>query len=564
MSVLAHALFGLAVTAMAGRALEQQWVADQVQDPRVAAAIRVGIPAASALGTALAIAAGRIGGDPARAFRRDALSSLAVFAGIFVLAMGGVSRDVIGLVFVLVLVARIAPWAAFAIRHGAPALFILALAFSFYAPLAGLRSAASLPFGDQVFYLLSAERLGQGSIDATIDAQRFTEIIGVPPQPVDAATHVIDAPAGPRLVQGYALPALLLPGWLLGGEVGATLVVALFAAWASLQTWLLIGETLPGSRLARGAWALTTFCAPLALLAVHLFPNPVGAALVVTAYRYAFTASIRRPALAGALLGATTFLNPRDGLVLLALAPFALAWARREQVRFALAIIGVTALAAIASLITFGLPVPYAGYFFGTAQAQTIDPEPTWTFRFWIGLPAILFDRVFGVAGTAPWILFGALGIGPALRAARSKLLPAAVAAAVSLALLSLFRLWEGGYAPANRYLVDVLPLLAPFLAFALIAARSLALRALAAVIIGSSVLVTAFLLAVPSAALNNAYEDKPQALLEAALGLDPLGWLPSFQPVTPDWWISAYLRLIPAVALVLLLAWLGLRRARR
>ena len=74
---------------------------------------------------------------------------------------------------------------------------------------------------------------------------------------------------------------------------------------------------------------------------------------------------------------------------------------------------------------------------------------------------------------------------------------------------------------------------------------------------------MTAVLLAVPSAALNTAFEDKPRELLAAALGLDPLGWLPSFQPTTPDWWIAAYLRLVPALLLVALLAVLGWRRAR-
>lgn len=49
----------------------------------------------------------------------------------------------------------------------------------------------------------------------------------------------------------------------------------------------------------------------------------------------------------------------------------------------------------------------------------------------------------------------------------------------------------------------------------------------------------------------------------EAARGLDPVGWLPWFQPVTPDWYIGAYLRPVPAVAPVLLLAWLDLRGAR-
>lgn len=563
MSRLWHLLFGVFFTAISARALEQQWVTTYVQDHWVAGALQVGIPAAVALGSALAIASGVLAHDERRAFREDALSSVAVFVAIFILAIGALPRDVVGLVFVLTIVARIGPWAWWAARHEAPPAYVFAVAFCFYAPLVGWRVAASLPLGDQVFYLLSAERLAHGSLDATIDPTRFFQVLGIPPQSTDALTHVADTPAGPRLVQGYALPALLAPGWLIGGEVGATLVIAFFAAWTSLQTWLVLRETAPPGLASRTVWLLVTFCAPLALLALHVYPNAVGAPLIVTGFRYAFTARVRRPALAGALLGATAFLNPRDGLVLLALAPFALAWPRVDRVRFVGGVIVLVIAAALISLVTFGIPLPYAGYLFGTAAAQSIDPQPTWSFRFWIGLPAILFDRVFGIAGTAPWILLAALGIAPALRVDRARLLPAAVAVGASLTLLSLFRLWEGGYAPPNRYLVDVLPLIAPFAAYGLALARPFVLRAFAAIAIALSALMTTFLLAVPSAALNTAFEDKPQGLLTRALGIDPLGWLPSFQPVTEDWWIAAYLRLIPALAILGLLLWQGLRRAR-
>ncbi len=563
-TALVHLLFGLALAVVSWRALEQPWLADELADPWVTNALRMGIPFAAVAGTALSLFAGRLGGDPGRALRDDARSALVLFVAIFVLALGGNSRDTVGLVLVLTVAARLAPPAWWAVRFGTSPLFVFALCLAFYAPLAGWRVAASLPLGDQVFYLLSAERLAHGSLDATIDPKRFFELLGIQPQPIDAVTHVADTPAGPRLVQGYALPALLAPGWVIGGEVGATLVIALFAAWTATQTWLLLGETVPDRRASRVAWALAAFCAPLALAAVHVYPNAVGAALIVTGYRLAFTARHRRPALAGALLGATAFLNPRDGLVLVALAPFALSWTGVERIRFTVGAGALVIAAALTSLVTFGVPLPYAGYLFGTAAAQATLPEPTWSFRFWIGLPAILFDRVFGVAGTAPWLLLAALGAAPALRFGRPRLAPAALAVGASLALLSLFRLWEGGYAPPNRYLVDVLPLATPFVAFGLLAARQLVLRALGGVMIGTSALATLFLLAVPSAALNTAFEDKPRAMLEAALGIDPLGWLPSFQPTTPDWWIAAYLRLVPALALVAVLAWLGARRARR
>jgi hypothetical protein len=560
----AHALFGLLLALLSWRALEQPWLADQTRDPWAAAAIRAGIPLVTLAGSALSIWAGRLGGDARRALRQDAASGALLFVTIFVLALGGIPRDTVGLVFVLTVATRLGPAAYHAVRHGAPPVFVFALAFAAYAPLAGWRVAASLPLGDQVFYLLSAERLARGSLDATIDPRRFFELVGLVPQALDAATHVVNAPAGARTVQGYVMPALLAPGWILGGEVGATLVIALVAAFVAAQTWLLLGETVDDARAVRVAWALMAFLAPLVLLATHVYPNAPGAALIVMGYRYAYTARTRRPALAGALVGATAFLNPRDGLALLVLAPFALRWSRDEKLRAALAAVALVLVAAIVSGLAYGIPLPFVGYLYGTGAAQDATSEPSWSvLRVHVALPAILFDRVFGIAGTAPWLFLGVLGLAPALRAARDRLLPAAALAGVSLIVLSLFRYWEGGYAPPNRYIVDVLPLIAPFVAYGLIASRTVPMRAVAAVLVGASALVTLFLLAVPSAALNSAYEDKPQQLLEAALGIDPLGWLPSFQPITPDWWIAAYLRLIPALLFVIALAWYGARRSR-
>ncbi|HKW78210.1 MAG TPA: hypothetical protein VJQ09_03860, partial [Candidatus Limnocylindria bacterium] len=259
MLAAAQLVFGVAITLMLSRALAQSWLADGMPDPWAVAAIRAGLPFVAIAGTLLAIAAGRVGHDPRRAFRDDALSAIALFVAVFLLALGGLPRDAAGMVLVLAVAARFAPLVWWTVRSGAPPAFVFALTVAVYAPLVGWRVAASLPLGDQVFYLLSAERLAHGSLDASIDPKRFFELIGVPPQPLDATTHVVDSPAGPRSVQGYALPALIAPGWLAGGEVGATLVIALCAAWAATQMWLLVGETAGERPSSRVACALAAF-----------------------------------------------------------------------------------------------------------------------------------------------------------------------------------------------------------------------------------------------------------------------------------------------------------------
>src|SRR5207302_530424 len=439
--------------------------------------------------------------------------------------------------------------------------FHLACGLAVYMCLATWHQAASLPLGDQVHYLLATDRLAQGSFDATIDPGLYRKLTTIDPTEADVATHVVNVPAGARTVQGYALPLLLLPGWVAAGRFGAELVVALAAALAATMTYLILRDTVADMRLRGWVWAMTAFFAPLVLLATSIYPNAFGAAAIATAYRFGFPAPIRRPLLAGAIGGLTLFLNPRDGLVLVVLVVAAAWYGRQHLIRFAIGAAAIFALATIADALIYGVPVPYAGYFFGTSQAQALTSAPSITFQFWVGLPAMLFDRTFGLAGSAPWIFIAVIGAVPALRAAPRALAPAAAAIVTSLLALSLYRYWEGGYAPPNRYFVEVLPLTAPFVAYGLAATRDWWMRTLVRVLIGMSAFAAFLLSAMPARALNDAFQSQLQDLFDVALGVNPLGWLPSFIPVTPDWWVSAYLRLIPALAIVALLAWYGARK---
>jgi hypothetical protein len=176
----------------------------------------------------------------------------------------------------------------------------------------------------------------------------------------------------------------------------------------------------------------------------------------------------------------------------------------------------------------------------------------------------MLFDRVFGIAAFAPWLFIAAVGAASALRADRARLRPAAATIATSLAVLSLFRYWEGGYAPPGRYLLDVLPLAAPFVAYGLTRMSTAPLRAVALALIGLGAVATLAYAAVPTTALNTAFDDKLQEILGAMFGASPIGWLPSFQPTTPDWYVGAYLRVVPAIVGVAALVWLGVRARAR
>ncbi len=559
MTTLAHALLASAAWIVLWRGLTREAFVGHAPDPQIAAAFTLAVLIAGAAGSVAALAAGRTACTPIRALVLDIASYAAAAWALGVLELGAWPRDLGGVFVVAIVVARLVP-GALAIVSGAPSWLALVVAFGLYGSLAAWLPVASAPFGDQIDYLLDADRLRHGSLDATLDAGLFQSILGVPPSPTDSATHVANTSLGPRPIQGYVMPLLLLPGWALAGRLGAGIVVAIVGAWVAYQTLLILRDVVP-DRIAGRTWILSSALLPASLLATHLYPNVVGAALVATAFRAGFTAPVRRPALAAALLALTLFLNPRDGLALLVLGPFLLMRGSRARVLIATGV--VAALAVVVNGALYGIPLPYAGYLFGTGQAQAVTHEPSIVPSFWIGLPAILFDRDLGLAGSAPWLFVGLLGVVTALRRDHERMLPAALTVAIGLAVLSFFRLWEGGYAPPGRYFVDVLPLWTPFVAYGLIVAgRSLALRALAAAVIVVSA-ATAFVLnAVPTLALNSAFDDKIRDAMGRILGIDPLGWLPSFQPLTPTWWVTAYLALLPAVAVVGMLVWAGFRYA--
>src|SRR5439155_9543814 len=150
---------------------------------------------------------------------------------------------------------------------------VCATAFTAYAALAAWHHAAALPLGDQVHYLLVADRLAHGSVDATLDADLFRRLTTLTANDFDSATHVFNTPHGPREIQGYAVPLLLLPGWVAAGRFGAEVVVAIFAALAAVATALILRDTIASVRLRGAVWAMTAFLLPGVLLAFHVYPD---------------------------------------------------------------------------------------------------------------------------------------------------------------------------------------------------------------------------------------------------------------------------------------------------
>src|SRR2546422_7604310 len=557
---VAHAFCAAIAALLLWRALAQVWVDETATDAITSEVLRLAIPAFSAAASALAIAAGFRTHRPARFFALDAISWGLLLVIVFALTLGRLDREDVGVLFVLALAVRVAPPFIARAEADRSLALMFATAFTAYAALAAWHQAAALPLGDQVHYLLIADRLAHGSVDATLDADLFRRLSTLTASDFDSATHVFNTPLGPRAIQGYAVPLLLLQGWLAAGRFGAELVVAIFAALAAVATALILRDTIASARMRYAAWAMTAFLVPGILLAFHIYPNAFGAAAIGFAYRFGITAPVRRPLFAGVAAGLTLFLNPRDGLVLVVLLFAVWLINRRDFRRFAIGAAVVAAVAAISNAILYGNPIPYIGYFLAVIYPQDLTKQtvPSFSFvspEFWIALPGMLFDRTFGIAGVAPWLLIAVIGIPAALHANRRVFAPAAITLALSLLGLSLYHFWEGGYAPPARYFVDVLPPATPLVAYGLAVTRDWWMRIFNGLVIGVSAAMTLVLCAMPSHALNDGFQQQGQEVLDQILGVNPIGWLPSFEPTSPAWYVGAYLRLLPVLAIVAFLA---------
>ena len=301
--------------------------------------------------------------------------------------------------------------------------------------------------------------------------------------------------------------------------------------------------------------------APIATAATTIYPNIVGAAAIVVAYRFLFTAPVRRPVIAGLAAAATLVLTPRDAVAILILIPFAFLAGRSFGLRFLATLAAAAAAVSALDLVTYGFPLPYAGYLLGIDAAQRLDGDSTLRLRPDIGLGGILFDRTFGLAGSAPWVFIGLLAMGRAIRdRIRAQLLPALAVVGGSLVALSFFRLWEGGYAPPNRYFADVLPLWAPFIGLAIASAGG-RVRAAFALVIGLGAIASFLMLAIPNLAFNTYDSARLLDTLDQLLIIDPLRLLPSFED--PAALGAAFARALPFAVATVLLALVGLRRAR-
>jgi hypothetical protein len=409
--------------------------------------------------------------------------------------------------------------------------------------LAGWQLSAFLPAGDEPHYLVIADSLrydGDLKIENNHRERHYLEYFPGEMKPdylrrgVDGQIYSIHAPG---------LPALLLPAYVPFGYRGAVVFLALLGAVASALAWRLCFSLTGRPGAAWFGWAAASLPVPVLFHASSIYPDGLGAILVLTgaaALIHADRLTIPRALLHGAALALLPWLHTRFVLLAAALALCLLARlatlaraATAPRVRTAVTAVAVAFLAVPAAsaaawfgffYVVYGTPDPSAPY--GTyTQSAIAHIAP--------GLTGLLFDQQFGLISNAPIYLASVCGLGwmifrnPRVWAAeaasdapvsatatsagpassrRFALEVLAVAVPYTLAV-AMYRMWWGGWSAPARFLTPMLPLLALIAAITFAAARSLTARTSILLSLAASLWLSAIMLIARNGRL--AYNDR-------------------------------------------------------
>ncbi|MEM9555097.1 MAG: hypothetical protein AAGC60_12625 [Acidobacteriota bacterium] len=483
-------------------------------------------------------------------------------------ALGGspaVWAGALGLLLVLAL-ARLIPRLRRLRRPSDPVFFVLPLAV--YLVLQPWALAERPPDGDEPYYLLIAHSLSEDLDTDLADEYRdgaWRRFIERPlePQPGDPR-----GPAGAiHSRHDPLLPALLAPAYRLAGRAGAAATLAAITAGVA---WLTLGLAMrlwPTRRTgALLAWALLAFTPPLLVYSHQIWIEVPAALFALVAFDrlQALSAQMRAghsPTVRDLLLFTVAacllpLLKARLLLVAVPLVVLALVRLRRHLLTRVGALVVLPPTAVVAALLVynaerFGNPLKMYGR--GDLEALA-SPASAYV----AGLVGMFWDCAFGLFAAAPvWLL-----LVPALwlvartawagdRSHRRLLVDVGVVSTPYLMAIAPRLEWYGGWAPAFRYPLVLLPILA-LLLVPLLERRTTGTRIACAALVPVTIGLALVAVAVPGWTYHLA--DGSSTLLQllgADLRADVARLFPStVRPRAATWvWVLGTLGLAPLVA---------------
>jgi hypothetical protein len=356
-------------------------------------------------------------------------------------------------------------------------------------------------------------------------------------------------------VHAPGLPALLLPAYAVAGYRGALAMICLIAALTALAVFDL-AEAVGGRGAAWLTWLSVCATVPFLPHAWLIFPEMPGALIAAWAALWLWRPLPQRPATwrwRGLALAALPWLHTKFVVLLACLTAFLLVRlaARGERhdglrwprVKLAIALVSPIAVSVLLWLYSFYLmygvfdpEAPYGGY----TRLYVLNANIP---RSLLGL---LFDQKFGLLVYSPVYALAAAGCWLMLWRIELRWFATALAlSAVALVISNarLYMWWGGSSAPA-RFLVPILPLLAPMIAVAIRDLRGVVGRAALAACLFVSLAVAFAGVAVPGRLLLFSEPHGSSRLVETVQNGSPLASaLPTF---TDENWRAPIALLLP------------------
>ena len=352
-------------------------------------------------------------------------------------------------------------------------------------------------------------------------------------------------------IHAPGLPALLVPFYRVGRQWGAMVFMALVGSLTAASVFAL-SRRLTSTGPALITWVVVAFSIPFAPQSWLIYPE-MPAALVmawVAAWLCGPLPDRARTWLwRGAAVGFLPWLHTKYSLLLAAAtvcllvtlcapvlfrtpSPSDVPSLRQRRLRDAVVFLAPMAVSGLlwfgSFYIMYGTPNPTVAY--GTDSQLELANVPR-------GVLGLLWDQEFGLLLYSPIYLLVPVGLWCLLHREETRWPSIALTAVSAGLLISVvpYRMWWGGASVPARFLVPVLPLMAPMIAVAVDHCRNAASRGLVGLLGVAS--VASFLAAIrdPRAALLFNDRDGTGRLIEAFQGaIELTALLPSF--VQSDW----------------------------
>jgi hypothetical protein len=291
-------------------------------------------------------------------------------------------------------------------------------------------------------------------------------------------------------IHAPGLPALLVPAYAVAGYRGAVVMLCLFAALAALAVFDL-AELVAGRAAAWVTWAAVCLTVPFVPHSWLIFPEMPGALVTAWAALWLYTPLPERARIwiwRGLALALLPWLHTKFVILLAAMGAALVVRVWRRP----------TAAAALVTPIVISAALWLWSFYrlYGVLDPQVPYADfPSLYVRFANiprGVFGLLFDQKFGLLVYAPVYLIAVAGCWMMLRRSDRRWFALALLATVAAFVASTTRMymWWGGSSAPARFLVPILPLVAPMMAVAFRELRSPASRGMAALVLCISLIV--------------------------------------------------------------------------